>query len=232
MPAGEAQRGVDLVVDVAREDAVADDAVDAGRRGDDEVDEVDRVAGIVVQRAAAFVLGRAPGRALPAQHDRAVCLGTDMVDVAERARLHHPRGFLERADEAIVVADLSDERLGARHFDQTFAFGDVEHERLLAEHVQTAFESLAHHRRVQLRRRGDDQGVELLGVEHAIEVAVALEAGVLAQDVGEVGGGIASGDQVKLRMGPNEREMRQAHLAEAHHAGPDHASFRRKEGGR
>ena len=50
---GEVQGAVDLVVDVAREHAVPDNAAHRFGRPDDEVHQVDRVAGVVVQRAAA-----------------------------------------------------------------------------------------------------------------------------------------------------------------------------------
>ena len=73
--------------------------------------------------------------------------------------------------------------------------------------MQAAVERLLHHRRVQLRGRRDDERVEPLAVEHAIEVGVALEARVLAQDVGEVGGRVAAGDEIELGMGADDGEM-------------------------
>jgi len=179
---------------------------------------------VVVERAAAFALGRAPRRALAAQDDRAVRLGADVVDGAERARSDEPRRLAERADEAVVVADLRHALLAARERDETLAVGDVEDERLLAEDVEAARKRLLDHRGVQLRGRRDDQRVELLGVEHAVEIGVALETRVLRENVGQIGGRVAAGDEIDLRVCARDREVREPHLAEADHPGPEHSA--------
>src|SRR6185437_16610180 len=62
-----AQRAVDLVVDILREDTMADDPVDSVGNAGDEVDEVHGVARVVVERAASLGLGRAPCAALRPQ---------------------------------------------------------------------------------------------------------------------------------------------------------------------
>src|SRR6185312_11854708 len=84
-------------------------STDGNRRRVDEVDQVQRMAGIVVQGTAALVLGRAPGAALGPQDDRTVSLGTNVMHLPERTRLNDAGRLLESADKAVVVSDLIDE---------------------------------------------------------------------------------------------------------------------------
>jgi len=78
---------------------------------------------------------------------------------------------------------------------------------------------------MQLRGRGNDQRIELFGLEHAVEVGVAGQARVLGENVGQVRRGVAAGHEVDSRVGAHDREVRQAHLAQADHGGSDHVSF-------
>jgi hypothetical protein len=121
-----------------------------------------------------------------------------------------------------VVAHLRDELLAGSELDQSLAIADVQHERLLAEHVQAPFQGLLHHAGVQLARCRHDDGVELLIGEHRIEVCVALQPRVLPEDVGEVGHRVARGDQFHFGMGSHDGNVRQTHLAQSNHANANH----------
>ena len=78
------------------------------------------------------------------------------------------------------------------------------YERFLAEDVNPAFNRLANHARMQMRRRGDDDGPRLLLVEESRQIFVGVHAGVLAEDVQQVPGGVADTHQVDVRMRPGD----------------------------
>ncbi len=145
-----------------------------------------------------------------------------MVQLAERAAGEHARRLLEGADEAQVVADLRDALRGVGERDEALAVAHVEHERLLAEDVQPARERLLHHRGVQARGRRDHHRVERLFREHALQVGMALEAGKLAERIGEVRRGVARGHDLDLGMRLEDGEMGQPHLAQSCESDPNH----------
>ena len=73
------------------------------------VEQVQRVGRVVVQAAAALALLTPPGGALRLEHDRPVRLGQQVADPADRPEVEQPLDLCERADVAVVVADLGDQ---------------------------------------------------------------------------------------------------------------------------
>ena len=88
--------------------------------------------------------------------------------------------------------------------------------------MQAAFQRCFHHRRMQLRRRRHDESIELLLIQHPVEISMTLQSRVLGKDVGKVGTRVATCDDLECWMGAQDREVRQAHLAQADHGGSDH----------
>ena len=78
------------------------------------VEQVERVRGVVVEAPppSSLRLRHVPPFAL--QHHRPVGLAEDVRDGADRAGVEQPLDLAERADEAVVVADLGDEALRRR----------------------------------------------------------------------------------------------------------------------
>jgi len=132
---------------------------------------------------------------------------------AQCSGFSHPGRFLECTDEAEDVSHLGDETLVLRECAQSRSVGQVQHEWLFAEHVQPTLQRLLHHRSVQLGRRRNDHGAELLFSEHAIEVGMAFEVRVLAENVSQITRRVARGDELHVRVRPNDRKMGEPHLA-------------------
>ena len=221
---GVVQRAIDLVVDIPRVDAVEHHATDGRRRTGDEIHKIDRMTSVVVERAAAFALGRTPGATLGSQHHGAIGLGADVVDTPQRARIDDARGFLEGTHEAVVITDLVHQAFGLGQRRQPLAVGWVEHEGLFAKDMKPLVQRLLDHRGVKLRRGCNDDGIERLAGEQPVVVVVALQPGVFRQDIGEVSRLITRGDHLHARVGVDDRVMRQPHLAQPDHSYSKHRS--------
>ena len=221
---GIVQRAIDLVIDVARVDAVEHHATDGSRRAGDEIHQVDRMTRVVVERAATFALGRAPRATLGPQHHGAIRLRAHVVDAPKRARIDDARGFLEGTDEAVVIADLVHQSLGLGQPCQPVAVCGVEHEGLLAKDMQPLVQRLLDHRGMKLRRSRDDHRVERLACQELVVVVVALQPGVFRQYIGEIGRLITRRDHLHPGVGIDDRVMRQPHLAEPDHSYSKHLS--------
>ena len=120
-----------------------------------------------------------------------------------------------------MVAHLGDQTAIRRQVDQLLALACIEHEGLLAEHVETCSEGASNHGCVRVGRCCDDDGVDSGLGEQLVVVAVHRDAGVLLENIEQEARGVADTGDGDIGMRPNHRQVRQAHFPEAHYADPN-----------
>src|SRR4051812_25251495 len=123
------------------------------RRADYEIHEVYHVGRVVVKAPATLRFFRAPrGTALGSNDHLTKCAACDVINIPQRAGAYKPLRFAERANKAIVIADLIDAAFGLRQRSECLAVRRIEREGLLDKYVQAALECLGRH--VEVRRSG------------------------------------------------------------------------------
>src|SRR5258708_24479815 len=153
--AGKIECGIDFVLDVAREDLVEHGTADGLGWPDEKVHDIDRMAGVVVEAAAAFVLAGTPGRSLRTENDRSVGLGANVMNFAEYAGIDQPLVFLEGPDKAKVGTDLIDQTLFTSQHRELSALRRIKTEGFLAKDMEVLVQGGTHHLAVKTRRRRD-----------------------------------------------------------------------------
>ena len=95
-------------------------------------------------------------------------------------------------------------------------------QRLLAEDVQALVQRGLDHREVRLGRRRDDDRVEWDRLQHGVVVTLALDAGVLAQDVQDEAGRVTDRLDADVGMSAEDGQVGDAHLSDADNCYTNH----------
>ncbi len=180
---------------------------------------------IVVQAAAALRALRAPGRTFGLEHHRSVGLRQHVRHFTDGIAIEQALDFLEGAHETAVVAHLVDQAFSVGQPCHFFAFGIVEHEGLLAKHVQVLFQRRLDHLAVHAGRGGNDDGVQFDFGQHGVEIGIGAHPGVLVEYIEHITGSIAHGGHRHAGMGVDHRLVGQAHLAQAYYCKANHKSI-------
>ena len=149
-------------------------------------------------------------------------LRADMMYPSKSAAVEYSCRFTERGNKSVVIADLSHQPRRLRQFDQLLAVRMFKHEGLFAENVKLCSNRLSNQICMGLGGRRDENGIERFFAKHLVEVVVALQPRIAFEDAREISEAVTCCDEIDIRVGSQDRQMRESHLAEPNNRDTNH----------